>query len=84
MIGRENPTIGERIERARHFFAKRATGPARADDGELYEELRNLAESVEDMASLLEHQKIQVEELRRGIGHHLEETGSVPHARRSR
>ena len=79
-----NPSIAERAVRARHFFSRRASEPARADDAGLYEELSHLAESVEDMASLLGHLKIQVDELRRGIGHHLEGTGSVPHARRSR
>jgi hypothetical protein len=78
-----NPSMREKMERARRFFIERA-GETRDADGALYEELGNLAEAVEEMASLLDHQKIQLEEVRQGIGHHLEVTGPVPHTRRVR
>ena len=79
-----HPSIDEKLERTRRYFTKRAAGPVKVADAELFEELRSLTESVEEMASLLEHLKIQIDEVRRGTGRHLEETGPVPHARRSR
>jgi hypothetical protein len=79
-----NPSMREKMERARRYFIERAGERSKDADAELYEELGNLAEAVEEMASLLDHQKIQLEEVRQGIGHHLEEIGSVPHTRRAR
>jgi len=79
-----NPSMNERLEQARRYFIRRADGPVKVADAELFEELRSLTESVEEMASLLELLKVQIDDVRRGTGRHLEETGSVPHARRSR
>jgi hypothetical protein len=45
--------------------------------------MRHVVRSVEESASLVEYLKIQVDELRHALGHHLETTGPAPHARRA-
>ncbi len=79
-----NPSMREKVERARRYFLRQVTTPAKDKDSELYEELGNLAEAVEEMASLLDQQKVHIEEVRHGMGLHLEAAGPVPHTRRTR
>ncbi len=78
-----NPSMREKLEEARRFFSGRAAAKAKSQDAQLYEELRKLAESVEEIASLLHLQKIQLDQVRHGVGLHLEGAAAAPHTRRS-
>ena len=77
-----HPSITERMERARKVFLERAQ--AKGGDRELYEALEELAMCHEDLKSSLDLVRVQLEDLRRAVGHHLETTGPVPHVRRGR
>ena len=73
-----NPSISERLERARTFFVQRGI----QRDPELYDELRQLVDCVEDLERMVVYLGVQLEDMRRGVGRHLENTGRVPHTRR--
>lgn len=75
-----HPSITERMERARRLFQERAL--AKGGDRELYEALEDLAICHEDLKSTMDYLKVQLDEVRRGVGHHLESVGTVPHTRR--
>lgn len=76
------PSIQEAVDASRQFLFDRAANAVKADERELYRHLQGLAESVEELASLQEDVKIQLEEVRHAMGLHLERSGPVPHTRR--
>lgn len=76
------PSMQEKMDASRRFFFERAAAATKAEDRELYRQLQAVAELVEEMASLQEHFKIQLDEVRHAMGLHLERSGPVPHTRR--
>jgi len=78
------PSMHEKMDAARRFFSERASAASKGDEQELYRELEDLAGSVEELASLQEHSKIQLEELRHALGLHVGRTGPAAHAPRAK
>lgn len=78
-----NPSMQERMDAARRFFSKRAAAASK-EEREFYRELESLAGSVEELASLQEHSKIQLEDLRHALGLHIGRTGPVAHSPRAK
>jgi hypothetical protein len=74
-------SIHEKTEQARKYFASKAATLESPSNRELFSELRNLAESIEGIESLLEHLSSKLDALLQRAGH-LETSGSVPHTRR--
>ncbi|HEX7077411.1 MAG TPA: hypothetical protein VF363_03215 [Candidatus Eisenbacteria bacterium] len=72
------------MERTRRFFADRAERAANETDRSAQEQLADMAESIQETVRLLEHLRVQVDEVRHAIGLHLETTGPVPHTHRGR
>ena len=77
-------SMHEKMDAARRFFSKRASAASKSDEREFYRELEDLAGSVEELASLQEHSKIQLEELRHAVGLHVGRTGPAAHAQRAK
>lgn len=78
----KNPPIHDALLQARRYFGERAASETNDEARELCDQLRRVVESLEETTSLVAHLKIQVDEVRHGMGLHLEGTGSVPHTRR--
>jgi hypothetical protein len=57
----------ERMERAERHFQRLASGNPGPIDTETYEHLRRMAETVQESLRLIEHLKLQVEDLRHKV-----------------
>lgn len=76
--------IDEKMERARLHFLDRAGRATTPEDRTTNEVLAQMAVSIQESLRLLEHLKLQVDEVRHAIGLHLETSGPVPHTQRRR
>ena len=74
-----HPSLIERMERARKTFARK--GIVKGNDPEVFEALTDVVTCMEDMKRTMDYFKVQLEDVRHGVGH-LESTGTVPHTRR--
>lgn len=72
----------ETMQRARRFFVERASSETTKEGRELCEHLHRVVESLDETASLVAHLQVQLDEIRHGMGVHLEGAGPVPHTRR--
>lgn len=77
-------SMQEKMEAARRFFSQRASAASKGDEREFYRELEGLVGSVEELASLQEHSKIQLEELRHVVGLHVRRSGPAAHTQRTK
>lgn len=75
-----HPSMTHRMDRVRRVFERRAH--AKDEDREFYEALEDLATCYEELKASIDYLKIQLDEVRRALGHHLETGGAVPHTRR--
>ncbi|MEK7348138.1 MAG: hypothetical protein AABZ94_04640 [Candidatus Eisenbacteria bacterium] len=57
----------ERMELAEQYFRKLATGKASTEDRATYEHLCHMAETIQETLRLLEHVKMQTEDLRHKV-----------------
>lgn len=74
----------EAMLHARRFFKERAALEKTEQARALYEHLHQVVVSLEETASLVAHLQVQLDEVRHGVGLHLESAGPVPHTRRTR
>lgn len=74
-------SVHEKTDQARKYFADKAATLESPSNRELFGELRNLAESIEAMESLLAHVSHKLDALQQRTGH-VETSGTVPHVRR--
>lgn len=75
-------SVDEKMERARSLFSERAEHAATPEERSANEALADLAESIQENVRLLEHLRVQLDEVRHGVGMHLEVAGPVPHTHR--
>ena len=57
----------ERMERAERYFRELAALKAGTADQETYEHMRHVAETVQETLRLLEHVKMQMEDIRHKV-----------------
>jgi hypothetical protein len=80
----EKVPVHEAMQRARGFFKEHAASQKTEQARALYEHLHQVVASLEETASLVAHLQVQLDEVRHGMGLHLESAGPVPHTRRTR